>query len=155
MPSEHEFLRLRLATIERQLQQGPSDVVFDSTGRGRRRSADDTGTREESLYKREARLVRHILAITRDGQVLTALATWRARFGTILSEHRQKYRTLQERYDSWWALPPHQRERMPQPSRPPPAQYTDQTGHDWIIDDRFLHILDDLRERLAKWMTQS
>ncbi|MDQ2996062.1 MAG: hypothetical protein M3R61_03245 [Chloroflexota bacterium] len=154
MPSEHEFLRLRLAAVERQLQQGPPDMVFDSAGRGRRRPMSDTGTREESIYKREMRLLRHILAVTHDGQVMPALATWRTRFGRILSEHRRQYRTMQEQYDAWWALPPHQRGRVPQPPRPPLAHHIDQTGQDWIIDDRFLHIFDDLRERLTKWMNE-
>ncbi len=154
MPSEHEFVRLRLAAVERQLQHGPSAMVFESAGRGRRRPASDSGTREESSYKREIRLLHHILAVTRDGQVMPALTTWRARFGRILSEHRQQYRTVQEQYDVWWALPPYQRERRPQPPRPPLAHHRDQTGQDWIIDDRFLHLLDDLHERLTKWMSE-
>lgn len=155
MPSEHEFLRLRLATVKKQLQQGMPDIVFERTGRGRHRTTEDIGTREESIYKREARLLNHILVTTQEGQVLTALARWRTKFGIVLSEHRQQYWALQEQYDSWWGLPPYQREHISKPRRPPLAHYTDQTGQDWIIDDRFLHLLDNLRERLGKWMTES
>lgn len=155
MPSEHEFLRQRHAVVERQIQQGPSEMVFDGAGRGRRRTADETGTREESVYKREARLLRHVLAVTHDGQVLTALAQWRTRFGALLAEHRHRHRAMQDQHDAWWALPPYQRARIPQPPRPPLAYYHDQNGQKWILDDRFLPLLDDLHERLTKWMNET
>lgn len=154
MPSEHEFVRLRIQRVERQLQQEPSELVFDRAGRGRRRLAGDSGTREESVYKREVRLLRHILAVTQEGQVLSSLTAWRRRFGDLLDQHRQKYRAMQDAYDDWWRLPFQQRQHMPQPPRPPLAHYIDQRGQDWIIDERFLQILDDLRERLGKWMSE-
>ncbi len=154
MSSEHDFIRQRLARIERQLQQGPSDLVYESRSRGRQRSADDTGMREERLYKREARLLRHILAITKEGQVLYALVHWRRELGAHLDAHREQYRVQQDEYDTWWALPPYKRQRFPQPKRPPLAHYTDQNGQDWILDDRFLLLLEDLHSRLSQWMSE-
>jgi hypothetical protein len=38
------------------------------------------------------------------------------------------------------------------PTKPPPARFIDTHGAPWIIDDRFLALLDDLIERLQKWL---
>jgi len=51
-------------------------------------------------------------------------------------------------------LPPGERDDVPQPLRPPSARYVDKDGAPWIIDDRFLALLDDLIERLKKWLAE-
>lgn len=58
---------------------------------------------------------------------------------------------MQDAYDAWWELPHYQRENVPQPPQPPPARYVDNEGEPWIVDDRFLALLDDLAGRLWIW----
>ena len=154
MPSEYEFIRLRLNMIERQLQSPRSEYIYTGDGRGRRRTEADVDTRQEKLYQREARLLRHILAHIPDGLVRQALSGWQSKFGTFLARHRERYSAQQDSYDAWWRLPPHERARMPRPPRPPLARFTDQLGQEWIIDDTFLRILDDISARLDKWIEE-
>jgi hypothetical protein len=59
---------------------------------------------------------------------------------------------MQDTYDAWWRLPWDERRAVRRPPRPPSARYIDHDGAPWIIDDRFLALLDDLLERLQKWL---
>jgi hypothetical protein len=151
MPSDHEFLQRRLQLVRRQLHTSERDVVYDGQGRGRKATVADE-VNQENTYKREARLLCHILAVTREGQVERALQQWRAKFGAQLAEHRARHKAAFDAYDAWCSLPPHERQRVPKPPRPPQAIYTDQSGQEWVITDAFLLMLDDLRERLARWL---
>lgn len=151
MPSEHEFLQQRLQMVRRQLNTAEHDLVYDGHGRGRKATVADEVNQENS-YKREARLLAHILAVTREGQVERALQQWRTKFGAHLAEHRARHKAAFDAYDAWWSLPLHERQRMPKPPRPPQAIYTDQSGQEWVVTDAFLLLLDDLRERLARWL---
>lgn len=155
MASEHEFIRLRLDRVERQLKRPESAVIYEGHGRGRRRTSADVDNRQDNLYKREARLLRHILTHTREGQVRHALRGWRDKFGRFLTDHRERYRAMQDAYDTWWSLPVGHREVTLKPPRPPLARYTDQSGDEWIIDDKFLIILDDISDRLDKWLYEA
>lgn len=153
MPSEHSFLRQRLALVERQLAS--PDQPFRYAGRGRvrrrKRPSDQVGIK----YKREARLLRKLLFRAKEGQALTALKGWRCKLGEYLANHRQRYKEMQDAYDDWWELPWYRRARVPKPPKPPPARYVDYDGAPWIIDDRLLALLDDLAERLEKWLNQA
>lgn len=151
MPSDHEFIQQRLQMVSRQLHTPEQDFVYAGQGRGRKATIADEVSQENS-YKREARLLSHILAVTREGQVERALQQWRAKFGVHLAEHRTRHKAAFDAYDAWWSLPPHERQHMPKPPRPPQAVYTDQSRQEWIITDAFLLLLDDLRERLEKWL---
>lgn len=153
MSSEHVFLRYRLALVERRLANPDSEFIYDGKGRVRRRTR--VAGQRDITREREARLLRKLLARTSDGQVLTTLGAWRRQLGEFLIEHRQRYKEAQEAYDAWWRLPRHQREGVPRPPRPPSARYIDQDGAPWIIDDRFLALLDDLIERLQKWRDEA
>ena len=151
MPSEHAFLRQRLALVKGWLAEDPGrEFVYDGKGRARYRT--EPSSKRDVRHEREARLLRKLLARTREGQVLTTLRAWRRQLGEFLAEHRQRYKEMQEVHDAWWRLPPSQRETVPQPPRPPSPRYIDQDGAPWIIDDRFLALLDDLIERLQKWL---
>ncbi|MGC9335559.1 MAG: hypothetical protein ACP5JJ_15520 [Anaerolineae bacterium] len=150
MPSEHAFLRQRLALVERWLAN--PDREFIPTGKRRVRRRTRPANRQDLTYTREARLLRKLLARTREGQVLTTLKAWRSGLGEFLREHRQQYREMQDAYDAWWQLPWGERGSVPKPPRPPSARYVDADGAPWIIDDRFLTLLDDLVERLQKWL---
>ena len=150
MPSEHAFLRQRLALVERWLAN--PDREFIPAGKRRVRRRTRPANRQDLTYTREARLLRKLLARTREGQVLTTLKAWRSGLGEFLREHRQQYREMQDVYDTWWQLPWGERGSVPKPPRPPSARYVDVDGAPWIIDDRFLTLLDDLVERLQKWL---
>ena len=88
---------------------------------------------------------------TREGHALPALRAWRRQLGAFLLKHRERYKEMQDAYDDWWDLAPYERERVPQPPRPPSARYIDAGGAPWIIDDRFLALLDDLTKRMQMW----
>jgi len=153
MASEHAFLRQHLALVERWLADPDREFVYDGDGRGHRRT--EPSSRRDIAHEREARLLRKLLARTREGQVLVTLAAWRRQLEGFLTAHRQRYREMQEAHDAWWGLPRYEREGVPQPPRPPSARYVDRDGAPWIIDDRFLALLDDLIERLQKWLDEA
>ena len=150
MASDHAFLRQRLALVERWLAN--PDREFISAGKGRVRRRTRPVSRQDLTYKREARLLRKLLARTTEGQVLTMLRDWRCKLGEFLWKHRQRYKEMQDAYDAWWRLPWAERGSVRKPPKPPSARYLDYDGAPWIIDDRFLALLDDLIERLQKWL---
>jgi hypothetical protein len=152
MASERAFLRQRLALVERWLANPDREFIPAAKGRVRRRT--QPASRQDLTYKREVRLLRKLLARVRKGQVLTTLMAWRCELGEFLREHRQQHKEMQGAYDAWWELPWPERQRAPQPPRPPAARYVDADGAPWIIDDRFLVLLDDLVERLQKWLDE-
>jgi hypothetical protein len=152
-PSEHEFLHQRLAIVERLLAD--PDGTFVSAGRGRVHRRTKPSSRQDLTYKREVRLLRKLLARTREDQVLTTLKAWRGQLGEFLKEHRQRYKEMQDIYDAWWRLPRDERRTMRRPPRPPSARYIDHEGAPWIIDDLFLALLDDLLERLQRWLDEA
>ena len=151
MPSlEREFLHRRLAIVERNLAR-PSDYVYDGDSRGHLRRPSETG--KNITLERERRLLFKLLDKVPEGRVVTTLVEWRKEFGKKWQAHRQNHSEMQEAYDTWWQLPFYRRVRVPQPPRPPSLRITDHKGHVWIIDDRYLGMVDDLVERLNKWLT--
>jgi hypothetical protein len=152
VPSERAFLRQRLALVERWLANPDREFIPAAKGRVRRRSRP--ASQRDLTYRREARLLRKLLARTREGQALTTLRDWREQLGAFLREHRHQYREMQDAYDAWWVLPWLERQKAPRPPRPPAARYLDGDGAPWIIDDRFLVLLDDLVGRLQKWLDE-
>lgn len=103
MPSEHEFLQQRLQMVRR-LHTAERDVVYDGYGRGRKATIADEVNQENS-NKREARLLAHILAVTKEGQVERALQQWRTKFGAHLAEHRAHHKAAFDEDDAWWSIP--------------------------------------------------
>jgi len=152
VPSDREFLRQRLDIVEQQLTDDNQDFIYEGKGRGRRRIGP--ASRRNITRHREARLLRKLLRRTHEGQVLATLESWRRELGDFLRDHRTRYRAMQEAYDAWWQLPPYEREEVPQPPKPPPPRLVDRDGAPWIIDDRFLALLDDLIARLKKWLEE-
>ena len=150
MPSGHAFLRQRLALVERWLANPAREFIPAGKRRVRRRA--QPANRQDLTYKREARLLRKLLACTREGQLLTTLKAWRSGLGEFLRGHRRQYKEMQDAYDAWLRLPRDERSSMPKPPEPPSARYVDVDGAPWIIDDRFMALLDDLVERLQKWL---
>jgi hypothetical protein len=152
MPSDLAFLRQRLAFVERWLAN--PDQPSAPIRSGRLHPPAETSSRPDLTYKREARLLRKLLARSREGHVLTTLQAWRRQLGGFLREHRNLYKAEQDAWDQWWELPRDKRVDVPKPPRPPSARYVDRDGAPWIVDDRFLALLDDLVERLNKWLSE-
>ena len=146
MPSEHVFLRERLALVERWLANPDREFIPADKRRVRRRT--QPASCQDLSYKREARLLPKLLAHTREGQVLTTLKAWRGQLREFLRQHRQRYKEMQDGYDAWWRLPRDERGTTPKPPKPPSARYVDHDGAPWTIDDRFLALVNDLIERL-------
>ena len=94
MPSEHAFLRQRLALVERWLANPAREFV--PAGRGRVRRRTQPSRRHNLTYRREARLLCKLLERTRDGQVLNTLKAWRTQLSEFLREHRRQYKGMQD-----------------------------------------------------------
>jgi hypothetical protein len=152
MPSEHEFLKQRLQLVRERLAN--PDHEFTYAGKGRVRHLSQPSKYRDTPAHREARLLRKLLAQTREGQVLSVLKSWRHQLGKFLAEHHRRTLQIQQAYDEWLRLPPLKRKAMPQPPKPPLARFKDKSGYSWIIDDRFLNLLDDLIERLQRWLDE-
>ncbi len=45
--------------------------------------------------------------------------------------------------------------KVAQPNKPPPPRLTDQKGAPCIVDERLLALVDDLIERLKKWLAEA
>lgn len=150
MASEHAFLRQRLALVEGWLSNPDREFIPAEGNRVRRRTRP--AHRQDLTYKREARLLRKLLARTREGQALTTLKAWRHHLGGFLREDRKEHADMQNIFDAWWQLPWDERQAIPKPIQPPSARYIDSDGAPWIVDDRFLSLLDDLIEGLQKWL---
>lgn len=152
MPSDREFLPRRLALVADWLAN-PTEPPAPIRG-GRVPKPAEPLSRKVVTYRREARLLRKLLAQSKEGQVLTALKAWRRQLGSFLGEHRSRYHAEQDAWEQWWGMPRDKRAEIPQPPRPPSARYVDRDGAPWIIDDRVLALLDDLVERLNKWLDE-
>jgi len=97
MASEHAFLRERLAIVEQWLAT-PERQQFTHEGKGRVRQLASLPIREDLTRKREARLLRKLLSRTREGQVLRTLIAWKSQLSVFLSDHRQRYKEMQDAY---------------------------------------------------------
>jgi hypothetical protein len=152
--SEHEYLRQRIAIITQQLSKTDTNFVYVGDGKvDLSEDADDAATDHARKLRRELRLLRHLQRRTREGQVLKAAKNWRLMLSVSLHKHRQHYKNEQETYDIWRHLPPHQRERIPQPPKPPELWITDQNGERWLVNDRLLGVLDSICANLQKWLS--
>ncbi len=146
---EHEYLRQRLALVEEWLEN--PDRAFEYAGHGRVRRRGAPAERRDVDHEREARLLRKLQRRASEGCVLSTLTVWREQLGKFLWDHRQCHKEMQDVYDAWRELPLYQRENTPQPPQPPPARYVDKEGESWIVDDRFLALLDALAGRMRIW----
>lgn len=137
MPKEREFVQERFRIVKEQLDD--PDAVIEPEDRKR--------------LEREHRLLGKLLAEVEEGQVKRALELWRVKFGESLAGHRALHREQQQTYDNWLALPWSKREHTPKPEPPSLGiEITDKSGYVWVIDDRYLLMMDDLIARLKKWL---
>ncbi|MCA9926066.1 MAG: hypothetical protein KC421_27030 [Anaerolineales bacterium] len=103
--------------------------------------------------QREHRLLDRLRHEVPEGEVLATLTDWRVFLGSKLVAHKKATRAQQEAYDAWLRLPRHRKEEVRQPERPSlGTTVKDANGYSWVIDDRFLLMMDDLINRLQKWL---
>ena len=149
MPSDIEFLRQRLALVERELAQ-PNEIQRQ----GRGPICHSALMHGEIAYRREARLLQKLLARARPGNVQQMLTVWRETLGQFAKNHRTEHKEAIRAYDEWSELPHHIRVRVTAPPKPPTPRYFDHNGAPWIVDDGLMAVVDGLTERLQKWLEE-
>jgi len=149
MSSDIEFLRQRLILVERELAQPNANQH-----QVRRPVRQSDLVRRNIAYRREVRLLQKLLAQTRPDNVLHVLIAWRHTLSQFAKKHRTKHKEVIRAYDEWFELPPHVRGRSAAPPKPPAPRFIDHDGTPWIVDDGLLAVVDDLIERLQKWLEE-
>jgi hypothetical protein len=147
MFSDIEFLRQRLARVQRELAQ-PSANQLEV----RRSVRQSDLVRRNIANRREARLLQKLLDRARSGSVLHMLTAWRQTLGQFAKDHRTKHKEAIRAHDEWCELPRHVQVQVTAPPKPPAPRYVDPDGAPWIVDDGLLALVDDLIERLQKWL---
>jgi hypothetical protein len=107
--------------------------------------------------EREYRLLGKLLDEVHEGRVLEALESWRRHLGGRLATYnREVLPGVRRAYIEWQRLPPERREFVPAP--PPPVvsiKVIDRNGYTWVVDDRLLMMMDDLTDRLNRWLASA
>ena len=137
MTTEVEFVLTRLQIIAERLDE----------------DNDDIEPIQRMSLEREQRLLCRVKNEIPESEVLETLTNWRKYLGIILQDYTLTTRAQMRKYERWLRLSSAQREVTPQPERPPiGTTSTDKNGDTWVIDDRFLAMMDDLIKRLQKWL---
>ncbi len=148
--NEHEYLRARIGIVAGQIGE-PEPLVVVNMAPALRADEGDPAAEPHHRLRRELRLLCYLQMRAPEGHVLHAAEEWRRSLGVRLYDHRQKYLLEQDAYDAWLLLPPPLRTRIPEPARPPELCVTDRDGHQWLINDRLLIVLDEIIRNLRKW----
>jgi hypothetical protein len=133
MPTEREFLRRRLERVTRKLEDPPRPPWEIPRSRGASR---DRGRRRHDPFRPPWE------QLPDDGDASAKLQT-EARLLRKLLATAPEGRALRA-LEGW-------RARFDPRRKPLPYSQRDRAGGVWIIDRRFLEVLDDLIERLRKW----
>jgi len=150
MESEVEFLKQRLQILEQSIN---TPVDFDKDEKGRFYLRFNVSPSVEHAYIREAHLIEKLLSKAKEGQVDKALAGWHKFLADELRKHHEQYQRMQEKYDEWRSLPFPTRIEIPEPPHPPELELKDTQNDNWIVDERLLDLIKDIRFRLSQWMT--
>lgn len=137
MVSDKEFVRQRFYIVKERLED-PAAVI----------------ERQDRIQlQREYRMLGKLLDEAGEGSVLNLLETWRSYLGTELGQHKSARRSQQDAYRNWQRPPPGQQNKISKPqSLSLGAEVTDKNGYVWVVDDRFLMMMDDLIVRLQRWL---
>lgn len=137
MASEKEFVQQRFQIVTERL--------------------DDPNAQIERVdriqLQRERRLFGKLLAAVPEGKVLQTLKQWRQYLGESLLDHKQNRRKQKINYHAW--------KRKRRKGDPKPdlisvgAKVTDKSGYTWVIDDRYLAMMDDSLTRLERWLNST
>jgi len=138
MTNERDYIRERVQIVKRRLDNPAAQMERI----------------DRIQLEREHRLLGKVLDEVEEGQVLPALQAWRRFLGSELADYsRRVLPGVRRAHDEWLRLPPGRRDETPEPPRPVLATTaTDRNGYTWVIDDRFLLMLDGVIERLGKWL---
>ena len=148
MSTEREFLEQRFKIVEERLSQVNE---FDTDDKGRFYLRYQHAPYVEYALIREARLLEKLLKEISEGKVAKALTDWHRFLSGKLRSHREYYRPMQEAYDQWSSLPFPTRIQIPEPPRPPELDIVDSQGHEWVVDEQLILVLEDVNARLRKW----
>lgn len=151
MSADIEFIQQRLALVQQELSQ-PSGHLCRGEDRGQAHQSDVSW--RTIAYQREARLLHKLRIRARPGGVISLLRTWRQQMGQFALEYRNRNKEITRAHDEWAEAPFHVRTRIPEPPKPPAPRYVDCEGNRWIVDDAFVALLDDLIQRLGKWLDE-
>ena len=137
MPAEREFVQERFNIVKQ--------ILAD---KNRQR------TRQEQIaLEREHRLLGKILYEVEEGKVLSALTFWQKRFEHDLRIQQKRYGSTGFTRDEWQQLPSEERSHVPEPAKSPKKVIiTDRKGQKFVIDDAYILLLNDLINRLQKWL---
>jgi hypothetical protein len=150
--NEREYLRQRIEIIAQQLTKTDAQFVYAGSGKVDLSDESDPGVSEQTRsLRRELRVLQHLQRRTAEGQVVKAARDWRHSLGVRLRQHRKEIARELDANDTWRQLPPHQRAKIPQPPKPPEFWVTDRYGGRWLINNRFMGVLDEIIVNLQKW----
>lgn len=109
---------------------------------------------EKIIVRREYRLLGKLLAEVPEGRILAALEMWRDQHCAALQAHRRRTRDAQNAADDYWRLSAMEREDAGRPPPNPSAgiETRDRHGELWVIDDRYIMMMDRLIEQLQRWL---
>lgn len=105
--------------------------------------------------QREYRLLGKLLDEVNEGEILGALEAWRRYLGEQLSDYKRRIAPEMRRvHQEWFQLREDQKTCTEEPPHSlPGTTVTDKNGWVWVIDDRFLQMMDDEIERLKRWLS--
>jgi hypothetical protein len=145
MQSELEFVRERFAIVKEQRQR-IDRLMIDAPHKVDRW--------EMIIIRREYRLLGKILAEVHEGCVLKALQQWREKHCQKLQVHKLRTRGAQNAADKYWRMPAMEREAAGKPPKNPSIgiKIKDAHGEIWVIDDRYIMMMDRIIEQLQRWL---
>ncbi len=110
--------------------------------------------KELIAVRREYRLLGKILDEVPEGRILETLKCWRDQHGQKLHRHKLKTRAAQNAADDYWRMPYAEREGIAPPKNPSIGiEITDMHGHIWVIDDRYIMMMNRMIEQLERWLS--
>lgn len=103
-------------------------------------------------YQREMRLLDRVRKEVPDDKVLETLQSWRKYLGERLADHKRQTRVEQQAVDKWYRLSKEEKRTTKRPKSPPLGiRLKAADGEHYVIDDRYLAMMDDLIARMQKW----
>ncbi|MCP4421808.1 MAG: hypothetical protein GY805_34780 [Chloroflexi bacterium] len=101
----------------------------------------------------ELRLLDRVTVEVTEGKALRTLQSWRQHLGQQLAAYKQATRREQNIADDWYRSSVEEKEQTSKPQSPSLGiRITASNNQQFIIDDRYLEMMDNLIVRLQKWL---
>lgn len=114
--------------------------------------AADIERTQRMQLQREMRLLDRIRKEVSEDKVLDTLQSWRKYLGEQLADHKRRTRAEQQAADRWYRLSREEKRKVKRPKSPSLGiRVKAADGEHYVIDDRYLAMMDDLIARLQKW----